>query len=184
MIKIIFSLLATLLPLIGVFAAPTDADLNLRKESVTTTSASRDTLDTFIGGVSEFFFTPSTAGDSVKNTFITVAFGLKNFFIAIAVIFLIIAVMKLLFSWGEEEEVKKWRRNIIWTSVGIFFMQIATSLWKLLYFEQGDGRGINGKLGWQFWTNVFEPIVNVLLLLAGFGFILMMVYAFYMIITG
>ncbi len=63
-------------------------------------------------------------------------------------------------------------------------MQIATSLWKLLYFEQGDGRDINGKLGWQFWTNVFEPIVNVLLLLAGFGFILMMVYAFYTIVTG
>ena len=49
--------------------------------------------------MSEFFFTPSTAGDSVKNTFITIAFSIKNFFIAIAVIFLTIAVMKLLFSW-------------------------------------------------------------------------------------
>lgn len=61
-------------------------------------------------------------------------------------------------------------------------MQIATSLWKLLYFE--DNRMPDGTLGWQFWTNVFEPIVNILLLLAGFGFILMMVYAFYIIVTG
>ena len=99
MLKLLFSLLAFLLPFSGIFAAPNDAELNLRNQSVTVTSASRGTLDTFIGGVSEFFFTPSTAGDSVKNTFITIAFSIKNFFIAIAVIFLTIAVMKLLFSW-------------------------------------------------------------------------------------
>ena len=63
-------------------------------------------------------------------------------------------------------------------------MQIATSIWRLLYFAQGDSRDINGKLGWQFWTSIFEPIVNVLVLLAGFGFLIMMVYAFYIIVTG
>jgi hypothetical protein len=102
MSKLLFSLLALLLPITGVFAVNdpiSDKQIYLRDESVTVTSASRETLDTFIGGVSEFFFTPSTAGDSVKNTFITIAFSIKNFFIAIAVIFLTIAVMKLLLSW-------------------------------------------------------------------------------------
>ena len=49
-----------------------------------------------------------------------------------AVIFLVIAIIKLLFSPNDEENVKKWRNSIIWVSVGIFVMQIAFSAWSAL----------------------------------------------------
>ena len=167
-------------------AVDTSWDVNLRKQVIGTSGTENQALKTFSSqnGISSFFFTPTLQWDSVTNTFISIAFAIKNFFIAVAVLFLIIGVLKLLFSWGDEEVVKKWRRNIIWVSVGIFVMQIATSIWNLLYFVAWDSRDINGRLGWQFWTSIFEPIVNVLQLLAGFGFLLMMVYAFYTIVTG
>ncbi len=62
-------------------------------------------------------------------------------------------------------------------------MQIAYSIWRTLYFDENFAR-IDGRLGWMTWINVFEPIVNILLLLASFGFIAMAIYAFYTIITG
>ena len=163
--------------------AITSDDINIRQTSLATQWWSNGTLDTFVWPFREFFFSPELRDESVINTFISLAFAIKNFFIAVAVIFLVIGVLKLLFSWGDEEAVKKWRRNIIWISVWIFVMQIASSLWRLLYITDPTKR-IDGRLGWQFWTNIFEPIVNVMILLAGFWFILMMVYAFYIIVTG
>jgi len=40
--------------------------------------------------------------------------------------------MKLLFSAGGDEDVKKWKSNIIWVSVGILVMQLAFSFWNVL----------------------------------------------------
>jgi uncharacterized membrane protein YqaE (UPF0057 family) len=62
-------------------------------------------------------------------------------------------------------------------------MQIAYSIWRTLYLDDTFGR-VDGRLGWMTWANVFEPIVNILLLLASFAFIAMAIYAFYTIITG
>lgn len=62
-------------------------------------------------------------------------------------------------------------------------MQISYSLWYSFYI-QDPFQEIDGRLAWTAWINIFEPIVNILLLLASFGFIAMAVYAFYTIITG
>lgn len=184
MLKFLLSILALILPLGATFAAnPTTEELNLKTPTIKTQWGESDALATFIGPVSELFFMPKLRDESVINTFLSIAFALKNFFIAIAVIFLIIGVLKLLFSWWDEEDIKKWRRNIIWTSIGIVVMQIATSVWRTLYLTT-ETQNIDGRLGWQFWSNIFEPLVNLMLILAGFGFLLMMVYAFYIIVTG
>lgn len=63
---------------------------------------------------------------------------MKNFFIAIAVVFLFVGAMKLLFAAGDEEKVKKWKNNIIWVSIGIFFMQISYSIWYTLAFRDAS----------------------------------------------
>jgi Type IV secretion system pilin len=68
----------------------------------------------------------------VIEAFTVIAFQIKNVVIILAVIFLVIAVIKLLFSPNSEEDVKKWRNSIIWVSVGIFVMQIAFSAWSTL----------------------------------------------------
>ena len=187
--KIILILLCIFFSFWSLFAAdPSNSQLNLRDSSnVKTDGAVGDSLATFIWPISTFFFNPELSGESIQNTFITVASAIKNFFIGIAVIFLIIGVMKLLFAWGDEESVKKWRKGIIWTSVGIFVMQIAYSVWATLYLNlQGNwmDNPINSQLWWQFWKNIFEPIVGILLMLASLGFLVMAVYAFYIIVTG
>ncbi len=66
------------------------------------------------------------------EAFTVIAFQIKNVIIILAVIFLVIAVIKLLFSPNSEENVKKWRNSIIWVSIGIFVMQIAFSAWSAL----------------------------------------------------
>ena len=73
-------------------------DLNLREPTIATKGAGTDTLDTFVGGFREFFFLPDFRDESIMNTFISIAFAIKNFFIAVAVLFLIVGVLKLLFS--------------------------------------------------------------------------------------
>ena len=117
------------------------------------------------------------------NAFIQVAFNIKNFFLAIAVIFLIIGVLKLLFAGGDEERIKKWKSNIIYVSIGIFVMQLAFSVWNSLMINDPNA-GISSILGWQMWVNIFSPLVGMLQVLASFGFFAMMVYAFFMIVTG
>ncbi len=188
--KIILFLLCLLFSVWSLFAAdPSNSQLNLRDTSTAakTGGAVSDSLATFMWPISSFFFSPDLQGESVQNTFITVASAIKNFFVGIAVIFLIIGVLKLLFAWGDEEDVKKWRKSIIWTSVGIFVMQIAYSVWATLYLNiQGTwlDNPINSQLWWQFWKNIFEPIVGILLMLAWLWFLIMAVYAFYIIVTG
>lgn len=176
-------LIATLISPLFVFGAE---DIHVRNTtSIVVNGAQGDQLATFAGNswITNFFISPSLSGDAIENTFIAIAWGIKNFFIAIAVIFLIIGVMKLLFSSGDEEAAKKWRRNIIWVSVGIFVMQIGYSVWRTLYLKDVMTR-VDGKLGWLFWINIFEPIVNVMLVLASFAFLAMAIYAFYVMVSA
>lgn len=118
------------------FAISTDA--NLRDTSTITVDATINSdLKTFgeNGWIAQFFIDPVLGGDTVENSFVSVAGALKNFFILIAVLFLIIGIIKLLFRSGEEEDMKKWRHNIIYVSVGIFVMQIGYSVWRTLYLN-------------------------------------------------
>lgn len=125
---------------------------------------------------------PDVGGtEGAMSIFVLIAFSLKNFFIIVAVIFLIIGVLKLFFSEGSEEDVVKWRQSIIWTSIGIFVMQIAFSAWGtfMAIDTSGGGSGINAVLSWSFWNNILSPIVGILQLLASFAFIFIMIRAFY-----
>jgi hypothetical protein len=181
-----YRFLLLILSLLFIFAEPLYAvDINVRDTTTIGTSGvgTNGNLATFIGPIMNFFYTPIVTGDSVTNTFISIAWGIKDFVLIIAALFLTIWVLKLLFSWGDEESVKKWKNNIIWVSVGVFVMQIAYSVWRTLYLQDAIAV-VDGGLGWLFWINILEPIVNIMLLLASFGFIAMAIYSFYTIITG
>jgi hypothetical protein len=161
-------------------------DINVRDSSQVTISgnAEHGNLTTFMGPILNFFYSPIASGDAtIPNIFLVIAGAIKNFFIAVAVVFLVIGVLKLLFSWWDEESQKKWKNNIIWVSVGVFVMQISYSVWTTLYLKSTTFY-VDWRLAWTFWINIFEPIVNIMLLLASFGFIAMAVYSFYTIITG
>lgn len=108
-------------------------DINIRDISIGSSNATNTELEKFIGPLNEFFYQKGSTGkDGLIEAFTVVAFQIKNVVIILAVIFLVIAVVKLLFSPNGEEDVKKWRNSIIWVSVGIFVMQIAFSAWSAL----------------------------------------------------
>jgi len=160
------------------------ADINVREVSIGDTGNYNRNLEEFANPLKTFFFSPDDYGDTgIIGAFTSIAFNIKNFFIAIAAVFLLFAVVKLIFSSNDEESVKKWRSSIIWTSVGIFVMQIAFSVWNTLILRNSSDR-VGSALGWEFWVNVFAPIVNVLQMLASFAFIAMAIWAFFVLASS
>jgi hypothetical protein len=159
-------------------------DINVRDISIGSSNWSNTVLEEFIGPLSEFFYQKGSTGkDGLIEAFTVIAFQIKNVMIILAVIFLVIAIIKLLFSPNDEENVKKWRNSIIWVSVGIFVMQIAFSAWSALLIRDVTW-GIDSRLGWAIWLQIFAPIVWVLQMLASFAFLAMVIYAFFTIVTG
>ena len=110
---------------------------------------------------------------------ITIARDLKNVMMLLAVVYLFIMVLKIIFSQGSEEDVKKWRGGIIYASLGIVVMQIAYVLVSTLYDRQ-----VSGETAFDFLDKVVYPFVRMLELLASFAFLAMAFYAFYLIITA
>lgn len=110
---------------------------------------------------------------------ITIARDLKNVVTLLAVVYLFIMVIKIIFSNGGEEDVKKWRLGILYASLGIVMMQVAYVLISTLF-----DRPVTGVTAFDFLEKVVYPFVRMLELLASFAFLAMAFYAFYLIITA
>lgn len=183
----ILTFIFTLLMLIpvGHAAGALDDNPNVRWVGIGgSSSQTNDKLTEFVWAfwIGDFFFSPANSGgDGIIWAFTVVAFNIKNVVMVLAVIFLVLAVIKLLFSSNDEEHVKKWRSSIIWVTVGIFFMQMTFSIWRALILPD-ESSGINGSLGWTIWESVLGPIVSILQFLASLAFFLMILYAFYTIV--
>lgn len=88
----IIALLLSWASLVDMVAAVSN-DLNVRDTTQITIDgkAENTNLSNFMGPIVDFFYVPIPSGDAtVGNIFISVAGGIKNFFILIAVLFLII----------------------------------------------------------------------------------------------
>lgn len=161
-------------------------DLNARAD--TATRETNDNLEKFAENSSYggYFIQPATnTADGVNAVFINLAYGIKTFAIFIAIIFLIIGVIKLLFSDASDDDVKKWKNNIFWVAIGVFFLQISYSIWMNGVQLSANGTNpINAMAGWAFWSNIIEPIIGLLQYLAAFGFLAMAIYGFYVVVTG
>lgn len=185
MFRLLFFLFIWVVPFFAHAAATEDFHLRDTSSLVVTgpeRSSVRDFISPFIG----FFADYDGNQNAGVNTFIGVAWAIKDFFVATAFIFLAVGVIRLLFSSGEEEDVKKWRKGIIWVTVGLIVMQIGFNLWKALLYPQNtpDGTLISGDIAWSVWINIFSPLVWLLLLFASFGFLSMAVYAFYLLVSS
>jgi Type IV secretion system pilin len=161
-----------------------DQDPNIRDITLGDKWGSNPFLETLKNNLSWYFILVDNPGwGAVNDLFMAIAFNIKNLFIAIAVIFLIIGVIKLLFSSGGDEDVKKWKSNIIWVSIGVVVMQMAFSIWHTLVIRD-PSTPIWSALWWEMWTSIIRPLIGIIYMLASFGFIAMMFYAFYTIVTG
>lgn len=131
------------------------------------------------------YFFKWEGSDSVLDIFYMIAYNIKTFFLYAALIFLIIWVLKLLFSEASDNDVTQWKNNIIWTSVGILFLQIAFPLWELFLKSHQSATGIlESWLWWNIWHSVVVPLIKLMQYLAAFVFLLMMFYAFYVIVMN
>lgn len=157
------------------------SELHLTDKTIKT-NIHNDERRTFYKAFENYFFT-ADQNITAENIFVKIAFGIKQAFIILAVIFLIIGVLKLLFSDASDAEVKKWRYNIVWVTAGIFVMQITYSVWSIL-FVRTTSNAIPSSVAWNLWTSIADPIIGILQFLASFAFLAMMIYAFYKIITG
>jgi len=110
---------------------------------------------------------------------ITIARDVKNVVTLLAVVFLFIMVIKIIFSDGSDEDVKKWRSGIISATLGIIVMQVAYVVIATLF-----DRRVIGYTAFDFLDKVIYPFVRMLELLASFAFLAMAFYAFYLIITA
>lgn len=158
---------------------PTATDLDLRYDARNGTTR-EGYIDTYKASFGSFFFGGDLTGEKgAKYLMITIARDLKNVITLLAVVYLFIMVIKLIFSQGSEEDVKKWRMGIVYASIGIIVMQIAYVLISTLYDTP-----VNGVTAMDFLDKIVYPFIRMLELLASFAFLAMAFYAFYTIITA
>ncbi len=138
------------------------------------------TRDDFRSGFGNYFFSGDVTGErGAQYLIITIARDLKNVVTLLAVVYLFIMVIKIIFSSGSEEDAKKWRLGILYASLGIVVMQISYVLITTLFDKQ-----VTGATAFDFMEKIVYPLVRMLELLASFAFLAMAFYAFYIIITA
>lgn len=176
----LFLILSTLSIFGTAFAAPpTTRDLNVNYDATNGTTR-EGYIDSFQWGFGSFFFGGDLTGEKgAKYLMITIARDLKNVVTLLAVIYLFIMVIKIIFSDGGEEDLKKWRLGIVYASIGIVMMQISYVIISTLFDRQ-----VTGVTAFDFLEKVIYPFVRMLELLASFAFLAMAFYAFYLIITA
>ena len=154
-------------------------DLNINGDA--TNGKTRDGyIDSFKSKFGGFFFWGDLTGEKwAKYLLITIARDLKNVVTLLAIIYLFIMVFRLIFSNGSEEDIKKWRGWILWTSLGIIIMQISFVFISILF-----DKPVNGNTAFDFLDKIIYPFVRMLELLASFAFLAMAFYSFYLIISA
>lgn len=137
-------------------------------------------LDEFASPFSGYFFTASNTGErGAYNGLISIARDVKNLFMAIAIIYLVISVLRLLFSKGGEDDAKKWKSSIFGTTIGIVVMQSAFVFVTTLY-----DKNITGRTADVFLDRIVYPFVTLMELLASFAFLFIAFLAFFKLVTA
>ncbi len=128
----------------------------------------------------ENFFKATYSWAKWINYFLVrVAKDLKNLFFILATLYLFIIVIKLLYTWDSEEGFTKFKKWVIWTSIGIFVMQAAYSYVKTLY-----DKDVWQNLAFNLIDNIVNPLIWMLEIFASVIFLLMAIIAFYQLITA
>lgn len=112
-------------------------------------------------------------------TLVRIARDLKNFFFAIATVFYLIIVLRLILTSNTDEELGNFKKWIIWITIWIIIMQLAYSL-TLILFDKTIGE----QLAFNLIDTVINPILSLLETLASIFFLAMAVYTFYRLITA
>ncbi|MDD3646370.1 MAG: hypothetical protein PHH06_03085 [Candidatus Gracilibacteria bacterium] len=116
---------------------------------------------------------------SAFNLMVKIAKDVKNIFFFLATIFLMVIVFRVLFMDNTEEEMEKFKKGVIWITIGIIVMQSAYAYTVTLYDQQ-----ISRELGFRFVENIVYPLIGLLEVLASIFFLGVAIMAFYKMITA
>ncbi len=128
---------------------------------------------------SDFFWATYSWTKWIYWLMFRIAKDLKNLFFVLATLYLLIIIIKLLYSWENEEWFTKFKKWIIWTSVWIFVTQAAYAYTKTLY-----DKDIWQSLAFNLIDNIINPLIWMLEIFASVVFLLMAITAFYQLITA
>lgn len=109
----------------------------------------------------------------------SVARDFKTIMYIIAWIYFLVITIKMISAYDAEEEHSKWIKWVFWISAGIIVMQLAFFFVNILY-----AREIWAWLAASFAESVLVPIIKFLETATSFLFLLMMIWAFYRMITS
>jgi len=138
-------------------------------------------LDNTYNEDKQFFFQWNKVWEEwVLNFLIRFAKDIKNLFLLIAFVYLIIWVLLILWTDMSDDDMKKWRNQILWTGIWIIIMQISYTTIKFNVFN----KNVDWITAVDFWNNVIIPFIDLIWLLASFVFIAIAIYSFYTIITA
>lgn len=127
----------------------------------------------------EFFAVNQWGEKGLKMFLLNISRDLKIIVYTIVLLWGLIMVIKLIFGSDTEEQQKKIKTGLLWSSIGLVVMQTALSAQKI-FFDQDVG----SDLARRFANGLVEPFMNLLLFLASFMFIVTAIIAFYKMITA
>jgi len=116
----------------------------------------------------------------IKYLIVNVAGSLKNLFFALATLFYLIIVFKILVASNSEEEFWKFKKWIIWITIWIVIMQIAYTFVSTIYGKKELWNSMASNLI----TNIVDPFIWLFEMLASMIFLSVAIYAFYRLVTA
>lgn len=126
-----------------------------------------------------FINTQNEGGTGIKNFLFRIAKDMKNLFFAVATVFYLVIVIRVLLSGNIEEEVTKFKTGIIWITLGIVVMQLAYSFTVILFNKE-----IWGTLAFELIDNLIFPLIRLIETLVAFFFLAIAIFAFYQLVTA
>lgn len=153
------------------------SDKNLQTWENKSNNVKNDKLDKI--GKDSKFTTTRKWEEWIKYTLFRIAKDLKNLFFVIASIYLLILVLKLLFTDKTEEASNNLKKGGLRITIWLLVMQIAFPFIQVLF-----DKGVSENLAEEFAQTVFSPLISLLEASAWFFFIAVAIYAFYKLVTA
>lgn len=181
--KIIFILVLIFNPLVAVnytYAVDTDtANLTTWQDKWVNSIVDENTALKNLKNSTTDFTVSKWGQEWIYNALIRIARDLKNLFFLIAWVYFLVLVLRLLFSDKTEEEISNFKKWIIWISIWIIITQISYYFVNILF-----DKNINVELATNFIDIVIQPFIKLLQTAASFFFILIMIFAFFRIVSA
>lgn len=127
----------------------------------------------------EFFWASQWWEQGIFYFIVRIAKDLKDLFFVIVSVYLIISVLMIFFAANTEEQIWKFKKAIVWSTVWIMVMQTAYAFTKSLY-----DKWVSQYAATNFIADIVYPLIHLLEQLAAFFFLAVAIYSFFRLVTA